>query len=192
MATIPSLPKTDRSRQPQVRAALALALLAAAFSSFLPRAVEGHAMLVNADPAPNSVVPASPPNLVLFFSEAVDPGSISLRILDSQQQPIAGVGAPRLDASRQVLTVAIPALEPDTYTVDFAVVSAVDGHPTASLFAFLVDPTGTRPPPSGTLPEELATPPDPVAIGARWWRSEERRVGKECGYQCRSRWSPYH
>jgi hypothetical protein len=23
-------------------------------------------------------------------------------------------------------------------------------------------------------------------------RSEERRVGKECLYQCRSRWSPYH
>ena len=23
-------------------------------------------------------------------------------------------------------------------------------------------------------------------------RSEERRVGKECRYECRSRWSPYH
>ena len=23
-------------------------------------------------------------------------------------------------------------------------------------------------------------------------RSEERRVGKECTYWCRSRWSPYH
>ena len=23
-------------------------------------------------------------------------------------------------------------------------------------------------------------------------RSEERRVGKECSRQCRSRWSPYH
>ena len=23
-------------------------------------------------------------------------------------------------------------------------------------------------------------------------RSEERRVGKECGVMCRSRWSPYH
>lgn len=23
-------------------------------------------------------------------------------------------------------------------------------------------------------------------------RSEERRVGKECDYECRSRWSPYH
>src|SRR3546814_14396389 len=28
------------------------------------------------------------------------------------------------------------------------------------------------------------------AIGA--CRSEERRVGKECGSTCRSRWSPYH
>ena len=24
------------------------------------------------------------------------------------------------------------------------------------------------------------------------WRSEERRVGKECSLLCRSRWSPYH
>ena len=24
------------------------------------------------------------------------------------------------------------------------------------------------------------------------WRSEERRVGKECESECRSRWSPYH
>ena len=24
------------------------------------------------------------------------------------------------------------------------------------------------------------------------WRSEERRVGKECNPRCRSRWSPYH
>ena len=24
------------------------------------------------------------------------------------------------------------------------------------------------------------------------YRSEERRVGKECGIACRSRWSPYH
>ena len=24
------------------------------------------------------------------------------------------------------------------------------------------------------------------------YRSEERRVGKECNLSCRSRWSPYH
>src|SRR3546814_11119764 len=36
-----------------------------------------------------------------------------------------------------------------------------------------------------------------IAWLAMWWlkplfRSEERRVGKECVSQCRSRWSPYH
>lgn len=153
---------------PPVPGALALALLATALGGLLPHSVEAHALLVDAGPAPNSVVPASPPDLVLFFSEAIDPASIRLRILDSQQQPIDGVGAPRLDASRQVVSVPIPDLAPDTYTVDFGVVSAVDGHPTANLFAFVVDPTGTRPPPSGALPDEPPTPPDPYAIAARW------------------------
>ena len=38
-------------------------------------------------------------------------------------------------------------------------------------------------------------PKDGIPDNPRGWlirRSEERRVGKECGYQCRSRWSPYH
>ena len=32
-------------------------------------------------------------------------------------------------------------------------------------------------------------PTDPAVLAGR---SEERRVGKECMVQCRSRWSPYH
>ena len=31
-----------------------------------------------------------------------------------------------------------------------------------------------------------------LAENAQRIRSEERRVGKECSKQCRSRWSPYH
>jgi urease beta subunit len=31
----------------------------------------------------------------------------------------------------------------------------------------------------------------PVQVGSHY-RSEERRVGKECRRLCRSRWSPYH
>src|SRR6184192_2280029 len=30
-----------------------------------------------------------------------------------------------------------------------------------------------------------------IAFGRKQWRSEERRVGKECQSTCRSRWSPY-
>src|SRR3546814_11321334 len=31
-----------------------------------------------------------------------------------------------------------------------------------------------------------------LSVGGRAYRSEERRVGKECVSTCRSRWSPYH
>ena len=31
-----------------------------------------------------------------------------------------------------------------------------------------------------------------LTIGILLFRSEERRVGKECLFRCRSRWSPYH
>ena len=32
----------------------------------------------------------------------------------------------------------------------------------------------------------------PVGVATAIYRSEERRVGKECQSVCRSRWSPYH
>src|SRR3546814_15594989 len=40
----------------------------------------------------------------------------------------------------------------------------------------------------------LAVDPAPASIESRpgAWRSEERRVGKECGSTCRYRWSAYH
>ena len=41
-------------------------------------------------------------------------------------------------------------------------------------------------------PEKFAAKKVTVAGTLDAKRSEERRVGKECGYQCRSRWSPYH
>ena len=33
---------------------------------------------------------------------------------------------------------------------------------------------------------------EPLKAQLATGRSEERRVGKECGVMCRSRWSPYH
>ena len=40
------------------------------------------------------------------------------------------------------------------------------------------------------FPVDLGDPDSIEAFSAK--RSEERRVGKECLHQCRSRWSPYH
>ena len=41
------------------------------------------------------------------------------------------------------------------------------------------------------VPEEFGRG-ERFAVGSRDFRSEERRVGKECSRTCRSRWSPYH
>jgi hypothetical protein len=46
---------------------------------------------------------------------------------------------------------------------------------------------------AGAGPRAQAAVADSPQFQARLrWRSEERRVGKECRRLCRSRWSPYH
>ena len=45
----------------------------------------------------------------------------------------------------------------------------------------------------GEYDEKNYMPDEIVQMGIEMGlRSEERRVGKECGLRCRSRWSPYH
>lgn len=160
------MPKTDRSGLRRLIAGLAIALQIVLLVA--PSRVSAHALLVDADPAPNSVIPATPSTLTLFFSEAIDPQSVSIRVLNSDQRPVVGVGPPILDVSGRVVRASLPKLDPDTYTVEYVAVSAVDGHPTASVYAFVFDPTGTEPPPSVPLPTEPTTPPDPLGIAARW------------------------
>ena len=169
MATIPSLPKTDRWRQARhLGLVVGIALGLQAGPLLLPQPANGHALLVDATPAPNSVIPASPSQLTLFFSEEVDAQTFSVRVLDSEGRPVIGVGAPRLDATGQVVTADLPELDSDTYTVEYHLVSAVDGHPADQVFAFVVDPSGTEPPPSLPLPTEPTSPPDLATIAARW------------------------
>src|SRR3546814_11090082 len=45
---------------------------------------------------------------------------------------------------------------------------------------------------AGIAPGETFTYRFPLLQSGTYWRSEERRVGKECVSTCRSRWSPYH
>lgn len=186
------LPRTDRVGIVRVLLAAVLAAQVAALAS--PDLVQAHALLLDADPAPNSVIPASPSALSLFFSEAVDPQAVSVRVINSEQRPVVGIGAPIVDSTGQIVRATLPKLDPDTYTVEYTVVSAVDGHPAASLFAFVLDPTGTEPAPRLPLPGETAPPPDPLAIAARWlttavsllllgtviaWRFHRRWIGAE-------------
>jgi copper transport protein len=144
---------------------LAAAVAAVLLGLVLPPRAAAHAELVSSSPAANATLPEAPDALELTFSEAVDPGTVRVRLLDPQQRDISGVGAPSVADS--AVRVSLPELDAGVYTVDYRVTSAVDGHVTSGIFAFLVDPTGTQPAPS--VSSETDTPSTtPEATMARW------------------------
>lgn len=132
----------------------------------LPAAAAGHAELASSDPPANATLTEAPETLTMTFTEAIDAASATVTLLDANQTQI-GVGDLTVDASGTTASVPLPDLEPGTYTVSYQVTSAVDGHVTSGLFAFLIDPTGTAPPPNvDTESESLSSGPEVIA--ARW------------------------
>ena len=132
-----------------------------------PGALAAHAELVSSTPAANSSLLASPKSVSMTFSEPIDAATASVQLLDELQRPVAGLGAAKVDAGVLIATVTLPALEPGVYTVSYRVTSADDGHVTAGIWAFLVDPTGTQPPPA--LETQSTSPSgDAITVTARW------------------------
>lgn len=132
-----------------------------------PGSAAAHAELVSSDPPANSTLAKSPAALRLEFTEAIDPATASVRLLDENEKEIGGLGSLTTDAAGMTATLPLPSLKPGVYAVDYRVTSAVDGHVTAGAFAFLVDPTGTQPAPS--IASQARSPSaDAPTIAARW------------------------
>jgi len=127
----------------------------------------GHAELASSVPAANTSVTASPGQLVLTFTEAIDPANSSLTLLGPDGRPVAGSGRLQVNGTATTVMERVPTLAPGIYTVNYKVTSAADGHVTTGQFAFLLDPTGTQPGPIGTATS--ASPSiAPSTIAARW------------------------
>ena len=155
----------SRSRRRRV-AAVAI-LVGLALGAIAPSFAAAHAELVSSDPAANSTLPKSPSALHLEFTEPIDPATASVRLLDENETEIAGLGSLTTDAAGTAATIPLPSLKPGVYAVDYRVTSAADGHVTAGVFAFLVDPTGTQPAPS--IASQASSPSaDTPTIAARW------------------------
>lgn len=103
-----------------------------------------HAGFVSSTPSNGDVIPASPTEITLTFTETPDPAVSSVRITDTGGAE-RETGPPRVDGP--VLTVPVDEVLPDgVYTVSWRVVSTEDGHVTAGGFAFGV---GDAAPPTG-------------------------------------------
>ena len=147
-----------------------VAVLGAMVLTILPALaapVAAHAELVSSTPAAGASLVEAPEELRLSFTEEIDPQTAVVQLLDTQQLPITDLGAPAVDARGLVVSVTLPELAPGVYTVSYQVVSAVDGHATAGLLSFVVDPTGTEVAP--TAASSSSSPSvDAATVAARW------------------------
>lgn len=133
-----------------------------------PATAAGHADLARSAPAANSSVTSTPAELVLTFTESIDPANSSVTLLDENQRELPRSGSLRVDAAGTTARTPLPAaLPPGIYVVNYRVTSEKDGHVTSGQFAFRLDPTGTLPSPAGSATTGSPSV-DPGIIAARW------------------------
>jgi methionine-rich copper-binding protein CopC len=106
------------------------------FALLAPVAAHAHAMLDHASPAVGSTVGAAPKEVVLSFTEKLEPKFSSINV---QNASGASVNAGSARASGTEMRVGLRALSPGTYKVIWRVLS-VDTHRTNGSFTFRVGP----------------------------------------------------
>jgi copper transport protein len=131
---------------------------------------EAHANLVRSVPPAGAALATAPRELVLEFSEELDPGFSKVQLLDSKRQVVnAGPGA--IDsANPRVLRLLLQELPKDSYTALWRVRSAADGHITEGNIPFGVGvaPSSASLIPPPDAPDPATVPPPPLDSVARW------------------------
>ena len=134
---------------------LALAVLVAVATTVAAATpASAHAVLLSTAPSGFQLLPDSPRELRLTFSEPVDVGLTSVRLVSPRGADVEGLGAPvHPDGAAASVVIPIPdTLANGTYTAVWRVVSA-DTHPVQGAFTFSV---------------REATAPAPVTTEGDW------------------------
>ncbi|MBI3997386.1 MAG: copper resistance protein CopC/CopD [Armatimonadetes bacterium] len=100
-----------------------------------------HGVLEGSEPAADVTLTEMPRQVVLHFSEPVDPGFSTASVRDRSGTRISG--PPSFASDARVMTVPITAASHGVFSVTWRIVSSLDGHLTAGTFAFGV---GQAPP----------------------------------------------
>jgi copper resistance protein C len=95
-----------------------------------------HAFLERARPAVGSEIPASPPAVVITYTEGVEPHFSQIEVHDAAGARVDKADV-HTDGDITRLAVSLPQLPPGTYTVIWHVTS-VDTHKTEGQFTFTV------------------------------------------------------
>ncbi len=105
------------------------------FALFAAHTAYAHGFLDHAEPRVGSTIPSAPKEVVLFFSEKVEPAFSSVEVSDASGARV-DQGKPKISAS--TMRIGLKPLPPGTYRVRWHVLS-VDTHTTEGNFTFKVE-----------------------------------------------------
>jgi methionine-rich copper-binding protein CopC len=105
----------------------------------LPAAARAHAFLDHASPRVGSTVASAPKELVLWFTEKLEPAFSTVEVRNAQGAVVQSGKAQPAGKDGTELRVPLKALPPGTYLVSWRVLS-VDTHRTQGSFTFKVGP----------------------------------------------------
>ncbi len=136
-------------------AAISIAVAWTVLCLLIPSAgVLAHANLVEASPAPNSVLDEAPSQIVIWFTEPIEPNLSEIRVLDATGARV-DKGSTSFDPKGPtVMSVGLGPVPDGTYTVAWKNVSTIDGHRVRGSFLFSVGVPIEK--------AELETPDEPL------------------------------
>ena len=127
-----------------------------------------HAFEKQTTPLENSVVTKSPAEVLISFTEPLEPRYSSAQLFDANGGKIP-TAVSHIGSDPTILVLPLPStLPPGTYTVEWQNISAADGHPNAGYFAFTVGSQANVVIPS---PPEIPQPSNlerTLGIAGRW------------------------
>src|SRR5260221_1048204 len=156
-----------------LRAVVLLTVLALAWVGVLASPAEAHALLERSYPAAGASPSRAPHAMLLYFTEAPEPGLSAISLLDSSGQIVPGVGTPAaVPGDAEELRATLPTLIDAVYTVNWRTVSKVDGHVSGGSFAFgigIQPPSGSAGTPAANGgPLSTGSTPAPAAVAGLW------------------------
>ncbi|HWK26070.1 MAG TPA: copper resistance protein CopC, partial [Solirubrobacter sp.] len=132
----------------------------------LPATAFGHAALVRTVPSAAGTVTPAPREVVLTFSEPVEPRFAAISISDASGAQVTAGVPQRREGDATTIAVPLRNVPEGWYLVYWRVISA-DGHPVRGAFTFAVGPN-PGPAPQFVVPSLSETAATPRLIAARW------------------------
>ena len=133
------MPFSATAKGSHVWKATALALVLIVLFLSRPDSASSHANLADADPAPNSVIDASPSRITIWFTEPLEPSLSAIEVLDSQGNRVDNDDSTVNPSDPTVMYVTLQDDLPNgAYTVVWRSLSTVDSHTIRGTFFYSV------------------------------------------------------